>query len=68
MAANLVGSNIHLSEKTFWKRRHDNNATSTTSDRSLYLKLRARVIFARSLLDLQRRRRNVDPLASITAA
>jgi glycosyltransferase involved in cell wall biosynthesis len=60
LAANLVRSNVHLSEKTFLKRRHDNNATSTTSHRSLWMKLRARAIFARSLLDLQKRRPNVD--------
>ena len=55
MAANLIGSNLHLDERTLRKRRHGNNATSTISSRSLALKLRARAIFARSLLDLWKR-------------
>ncbi|MEA2820889.1 MAG: hypothetical protein QOJ86_2893 [Bradyrhizobium sp.] len=52
LAANLIGSNIHLDEKTLLKRRHDNNTTSTTSSRSLYRKLRSRAVFALSLLHL----------------
>ena len=68
LAGNLAGSNIHLSDRTFWKRRHGNNATSTTSSRSLASKLRSRAIFARSLLDLQKRRRKLDIPATISAA
>jgi glycosyltransferase involved in cell wall biosynthesis len=68
MAANIAGSNVHLGEKTFWKRRHGNNATSTISSRSLALKLRARAIFARSLLDLLKRRRWIDLPSATTAA
>jgi glycosyltransferase involved in cell wall biosynthesis len=68
LAGNLVGSNVHLSDKTFWKRSHGNNATSTTSSRSLASKLRSRAIFARSLLDLQKRRRKLDIPAATSAA
>jgi glycosyltransferase involved in cell wall biosynthesis len=57
LAANLVGSNVHLDAKTLHKRRHGNNATSTTSSRGLWLKLRARAIFALNLLDLWKRQR-----------
>lgn len=67
LAGNLAGSNIHLSDKTFWKRRHGKNATSTTSSRSLASKLRSRAIFARSLLDLRRRRRKLDSAATSAA-
>src|SRR4051794_2867946 len=52
LAGNLAGSNVHLSDRTFRKRRHDSNATSTTSSRSLARKLRSRVILAQSLLHL----------------
>ncbi len=61
LAGNLAGSNVHLSDKTFWKRRHDSNATSTTSSRSLARKLRSRAIFARSLLHLWWRSRSKRP-------
>ena len=64
LAANLIGSNIHLGERTLRKRRHGNNATSTISSRSLALKLRARAIFARSLLDLRNRSRRIEPAAA----
>jgi glycosyltransferase involved in cell wall biosynthesis len=65
LAANLIRSNVHLDEKTLRKRRHGNNATSTISARSLALKLRARTIFARSLLDLWKRSGRIDmPSAS----
>jgi glycosyltransferase involved in cell wall biosynthesis len=63
LAANLIGSNIHLDAKTLRKRRHGSNATSTVSSRSLAKKLMARAIFARSLLDLQTRRRKLDTSA-----
>jgi glycosyltransferase involved in cell wall biosynthesis len=68
LAGNLAGSNIHLSDKTFRKRRHGNNATSTTSSRSFGSKLRSRAIFARSLLDLRKRRRKLDISAATSAA
>jgi glycosyltransferase involved in cell wall biosynthesis len=67
LAANLIGSNIHLDEKTLRKRRHGSNATSTTSSRSLALKLRARAIFARSLFDLWKRSGRIDTPASQTS-
>ncbi len=57
LASNLYGSNVHLDAKTLLKRRHDNNATSTVSTRSLYRKLRSRVIFAMSLILLFVRQR-----------
>ncbi len=52
LASNLAGSNAHLDESTFLKRKHTNNATSTVSTRSLYRKLRSRVVFAMSLIVL----------------
>jgi glycosyltransferase involved in cell wall biosynthesis len=64
LAANLIGSNVHLGERTLRKRRHGNNATSTISSRSLGLKLRARAIFARCLLDLWRRNGRTEPAAA----
>ena len=56
LAANVAGSNLHLDDKTLHKRRHANNATTTVSTRSLYLKLRSRAIFVQSLIDIYRRR------------
>ena len=57
LAANAKRLNLHLDDVTFLKRSHESNATSTVSDRSLILKLRARGIFLRSLFDLGMRRR-----------
>jgi glycosyltransferase involved in cell wall biosynthesis len=59
LAANQLGSNLHIDDKTLRKRRHGNNTTSTVSDRSLFLKLRSRLIFARSLIDLSARWRQL---------
>jgi glycosyltransferase involved in cell wall biosynthesis len=58
LASNLVGSNTHLDERTLRKRKHADNATSTVSARSLYRKLRSRVIFAASLIVLFGRSRH----------
>jgi glycosyltransferase involved in cell wall biosynthesis len=55
LASNLARANIHLDEPTLLKRKHGNNATSTVSTRSLYRKLRSRVIFALSLVVLLNR-------------
>jgi glycosyltransferase involved in cell wall biosynthesis len=68
LAGNLVGSNVHLSDKTFWKRSHGSNATSTTSSRSLASKLKSRAVFARSLLELQQRRRRLNFSAATSAS
>ena len=59
LAANLVGSNLHIDDKTLRKRRHDSNTTSTVSGRSLVRKLWSRWIFVRSLIDLSIRRRRL---------
>lgn len=59
LASNVAGSNVHLDEKTFLKRRHAHNATRTVSSRSLYRKLRSRMVFAMSLAVLCGRRRAV---------
>lgn len=48
MASNLARSNSHLSENTLMHRIHGNNASVVR--RSLYLKLRSRLIFVRSLI------------------
>jgi hypothetical protein len=59
LAANQLGSNLHIDDNTLRKRRHGNNTTSTVSNRSLFLKLRSRWIFARSMIDLSARRRRL---------
>jgi glycosyltransferase involved in cell wall biosynthesis len=56
MAANVIGSNLHLEDPSLLKRRHDGNATREVSGRSLVSKLWSRAIFARALLDLLGRR------------
>jgi glycosyltransferase involved in cell wall biosynthesis len=56
LAANLIGSNLHVDDKTLLKRRHGTNTTSTVSNRPLLRKLWSRWIFARSLIDLSMRR------------
>lgn len=56
LAGNLAGSNVHIDESTLLKRRHDKNVTSTISSRSLFRKLRSRVVFATSLAVLLSRR------------
>jgi glycosyltransferase involved in cell wall biosynthesis len=56
-AANQIGANLHIDEKTLRKRRHGSNTTSTVSTRSLSAKLKSRWIFLRSMLDLEARRR-----------
>ena len=56
MAANVIGSNLHLEDPSLLKRRHDGNATGTVSGRSLVSKLWSRAIFARALLELLGRR------------
>ena len=56
LASNLTRSNVHLNEKTFYKRRHKKNATSTISNRSLIKKLWSRIIFLVSLSELFLRR------------
>jgi glycosyltransferase involved in cell wall biosynthesis len=60
LAANQIGSNLHVDDKTLRKRRHDSNTTGTVSSRSLFLKLRSRLIFARSMMDLSMRVRQIN--------
>jgi glycosyltransferase involved in cell wall biosynthesis len=60
LAANQIGSNLHIGDKTLRKRRHDGNTTSTVSGRSLFRKLRSRLIFARSMVDLSARLRKIN--------
>jgi hypothetical protein len=60
LAANRIRSNLHVDDKTLRKRRHDSNTTSTVSSRSLFLKLRSRLIFARSMMDLSMRVRQIN--------
>jgi hypothetical protein len=60
LAANQLGSNLHIDDKTQRKRRHDSNTTSTVSSRALFLKLRSRLIFARSMIDLSTRIRQIN--------
>jgi hypothetical protein len=60
LAANQIGSNLHIDDKTLRKRRHDSNTTSTVSGRSVFLKLRSRLVFARSMFDLSARARQIN--------
>lgn len=57
LASNLARSNAHIDERTLRKRKHATNATSTKSNRPLWLRLRSRWIFGRSLIELRRRLR-----------
>lgn len=59
LAANQIGSNLHTDDKTLRKRRHGSNTTSTISNRSLFLRLRSRWIFLRSMMDLMARWRRL---------
>jgi glycosyltransferase involved in cell wall biosynthesis len=61
LAANQIGSNLHIDDKTLRKRRHGSNTTSTVSNRSLFLKLKSRLIFVRSMIDLSVRQRRAKP-------
>ncbi len=58
-AANQIGSNLHIDEKTFRKRRHGSNASSTVSTRPLSQKLKSRWVFVRSMIDLAARQRRL---------
>jgi len=55
IASNLFRTNVHLDSKTLHKRKHDSNATSVVSTRSLRKKLWSRVLFGWSLLVLMHR-------------
>lgn len=57
MAGNLIGANVHMDSSTLRKRKHAKNVTNIVSSRSLYRKLRSRVIFAVSLVLLYGRQR-----------
>jgi glycosyltransferase involved in cell wall biosynthesis len=54
MAANVAGANLHLGDVLLYRRIHGNNVT--TSDRPLAKKLKSRLIFLRSLVQLFMRR------------
>ncbi len=62
LAANQIGSNLHIDEKTLRKRRHGSNTTSTVSDRALSAKLWSRWVFIRSMLELAARRRRLSAI------
>jgi len=49
-ASNLLGSNIHMEEKTLIRRLHNNNATNT--NRKILPKLWSRVIYCLSIITL----------------
>lgn len=51
-AANLMNSNLHLEKKTFLKRLHSSNKTSTKSQRSLRSKFYSRFIFIISTIHI----------------
>ncbi len=59
LAANQIGSNLHIDDSTLRKRRHGSNTTSTVSNRPLLHKLRSRLIFLKSMRELARRRRQL---------
>lgn len=60
LAANQIGSNLHIDDKTLRKRRHGSNTTSTVSNRPVSLKIWSRWVFLRSMVDLAARRRRLS--------
>ncbi len=54
MAANLAGANLHLGEVLLVRRIHGGNVTN--SNRPLWKKLKSRIVFLRSLIELAGRR------------
>ena len=60
LAANQIGSNLHIDDKTLRKRRHGTNTTSTVSNRSLPRKIWSRWLFLRSIVDLAARQRRLS--------
>ena len=56
IAANLLKKNIHIDNKTLLKRSHDNNATSTISNRNFLQKIWSRVIFLISIVMIFKRK------------
>ena len=52
MAGNMSGSNLHIDQRTFKKRQHATNTTSTISTRPTISKIWSRVIFTISLIHL----------------
>jgi hypothetical protein len=60
LAANQIGSNLHIESNTLRKRRHGSNTTSTVSNRPLFHKLQSRLIFLKSMIDLAARRRRLS--------
>ncbi len=56
IAANLLKKNIHIDNKTFLKRFHNNNATSTISNRNFLQKVWSRVIFLISIIVIFKRK------------
>jgi glycosyltransferase involved in cell wall biosynthesis len=67
LAGNMARSNVHLRDKTFLKRRHGNNATDPISSRSLASRLRSRAILLRSMLAMEKRRRELNISAAAAA-
>ena len=54
-SANIIKSNLHINEETFYKRKHGYNVTSTTSNRPILQKLNSRVIFLVSIIAIYKR-------------
>lgn len=52
-AGNILQSNLHIEEKTVFRRVHDNNVTNP--NRSLKEKFKTRIIFFKSIIDIKRR-------------
>jgi glycosyltransferase involved in cell wall biosynthesis len=46
IAANVLRSTAHIEQPTLRKRKHASNATSTVSNRNLYMRVRARLLYA----------------------
>ena len=56
LCANLFNKNLHINNKTFFKRSHESNATSTISNRNLFKKIWSRCIFLISIIVILKRR------------
>jgi glycosyltransferase involved in cell wall biosynthesis len=53
--SNILKSNVHIEDHTFFKRKHNTNVTSTVSDRPFIKKLFSRIIFLLSILFIYKR-------------
>lgn len=56
LVANILKKNCHIDDKTFLKRSHKNNLTSTISNRNFLKKIWSRIIFLLSVIVILKRK------------